>query len=488
MRLPIGTKLFGGFLAVILVTSAIAVVAIDRLSELDSILREVSKKEIPEVRTLSTIRTLLGEIETDLRRVLLSDEKDEYFLHIQKRHQIIREHLADFWKLNPTPAAEEERLLGYLTTHSRSFEQATARIGDLLIRGQAPNARALVLKDWKQLRQATLESLTRLIDYEKREIERKTVFAQTKSRWARNTVIVLAAAGILLSLALAAGITFSLTKPIADLVKATERVMQGDLASKAEIPRDDEIGLLARRFNEMLERLNESLSDQRRFCANVSHELRTPLTVIRGTAEVALRAPDQSIEEYRAGLKAVITVAGQMGRLCDELLFLARSEAGQIHYEMTEVALRPLLEDVTHQCETLTALKNVSLSLDGESSITVWGDPLHLRQLFLILVDNAIQYSRPDGKVALVLAVERDRARVKISDTGIGISDEELPHIFERFYRTDVARATREEGTGLGLSIAKSIVDIHQGEIDVKSARGRGTTVSVTFPRVSSQG
>jgi signal transduction histidine kinase len=282
-------------------------------------------------------------------------------------------------------------------------------------------------------------------------------------------------------------ITFSLTRPITQLVEATDRVAQGDLASKAQIDREDEIGVLATRFNAMLDQLNKSISEKRRFYADASHELRTPLTIIRGEAEVALRGRE-SIEEYREALANIIAVANQMGGLVDELLFLARSEAGQIEYDMTSVALTPLLEEVAGRCEGLAALKEVQLGLDLGEPIMVRGDPQRLRQLLLILVDNAIKYTEPGGKVRLALETESDRAKVLVSDTGVGISQQDLPYIFERFYRGDTARFGREEGTGLGLSIAKTIVKAHRGEIFAECAAGGGTMVSVTLPRTPSQG
>jgi heavy metal sensor kinase len=292
----------------------------------------------------------------------------------------------------------------------------------------------------------------------------------------------LAAAGTLLSLALALGITLSLTRPIRQLIKATERVSEGHLVSNAEVVSKDEIGLLVQRFNDMLDRLKRSFSDQRRFYVDVSHELRTPLTVIRGEAEVALRGP-RSVSDHREALERVLSATNQMGCLIDELLFLARSEAGQIRYEMADIALPPLLEEVVRQYEGVAGQKGVRLDVDGGGAAAVRGDRQHLRQVFAILLDNAIKYTKAGGKVSIALEAEADGATVLVSDSGIGMTEEELSHVFERFYRGDTAKEMREEGTGLGLSIAKSIARAHGGQILIDSALGLGTTVSVMLPR-----
>ncbi|MFQ5898886.1 MAG: ATP-binding protein [Candidatus Methylomirabilia bacterium] len=488
MGSSIGIRLFVGFLAIIFVTGLIVLVAIGRLSELRSIATELMQKEIPEVHVLWKIRSLLSEMETDVRHLLLKHERENHLLHVWEQDTRVRESLETFRSLHPLLPEKEEQLVVELASRYRSFRKATANVITLVQRGEETKARALFLGTWEEHHQATLESLVRLLAYEDQEMERRVALAQAKSRSSHRMIIALGAVGLFLSLALALGITFSLTRPITKLVEATERVTGGDLASKAEIIRQDEIGLLARGFNEMLDRLNRSFEDQRRFYADASHELRTPLTIIRGEAEVALREPEKSVKAYREALETVNAVASQMGRLVDELLFLARSEAGQIRYEMAEVALAPLLEEVARQSEGLSALKGVHLETDVSRRMAVRGDPQRLRQLFLVLVDNAIKYTAPGGKVTLALKAEPDRARVLVSDTGIGIPERDLPHIFERFYRVDGAGARPEEGTGLGLAIARSIVRAHQGEIFVDSALGRGTTVSVLLPHVSSRG
>jgi signal transduction histidine kinase len=276
----------------------------------------------------------------------------------------------------------------------------------------------------------------------------------------------------------------SVTGPVRRLVAATERVAAGDLGSRAEVVREDEIGLLARSFNDMLDRLKAGMESQRGFFADASHELRTPLTIIRGEAEVALRARRDTAEQYQEALETIVATAGQMGKLVDDLLFLARSDAGELRYEMGPVALDLLLEEVVQQSATLSAPKGLHLELDAKDSITVIGDASRLRQLFLALADNAIKYSDPGGKVRVALRVEGTRGHITVTDTGIGISPKHLPHIFERFYRVE-GPVGPDAGTGLGLSIAQSIAKAHRTEIVADSTPGIGTTFSVRLSLAS---
>jgi signal transduction histidine kinase len=310
--------------------------------------------------------------------------------------------------------------------------------------------------------------------------------AATKINRVRIILLGTLAATFGLGIVVSSYLVRSVTGPVRRLVAATERVAEGELGSRAEVVREDEIGLLARSFNDMLDRLNAAMESQRGFFADASHELRTPLTIIRGEAEVALRARRNTVEEYQEALETIVATAGQMGQLVDDLLFLARSDAGQLRYEMGRVPLGLLLEEVVQQSSTLSAPKGLHLELDAKHSITVIGDAVRLRQLFLALADNAIKYSEPGGKITIALRVEVDRGRVTVSDTGIGIPPKHLPHIFERFYRVE-GPVGPEAGTGLGLPIAQSIAKAHRTEIVADSTPGIGTTFSILLARASLQ-
>lgn len=230
--------------------------------------------------------------------------------------------------------------------------------------------------------------------------------------------------------------------------------------------------------NDKLERLGEMKGQ---FFADISHELRTPLAVIRGEAEVTLRGKDKPVQEYKKVLSYITTLVEQLNKLVSDLLFLARSESGTIQIEKKEVSLQKILDEAYREGETLASRKGMEVLLKSHpgKELMVHGDPQRLKQVFLIIIDNAINYSKPGGKVEVALEQDGSQARIAISDNGVGIPEEALPHVFERFYRVEKSKAMAHGGAGLGLPIAKWIVEAHEGKIAIRSAAGSGTTVMI---------
>lgn len=488
MLSPIGVRLFGGFLNVILVTAVIVMVSLEQVSNLGKTLQDLVQVELREMSEAWNIKAVLTETEADVQNLLAGGATAKDARSLRSKEKSVRESLKVFYQDQSMTSGDrdtkDEKFLTDFTTRLNALESTNSRIIRLVQRGQQAEAKALFTSTWRSRHRATLASLNRLLDYETAQIKAMMRLAQSGTWTSRMVIAMLAGLGVLLSFALALGITFSLTRPIGTLVEAAEKVAGGDLTAKAEIDSQDEIGLLARRFNEMLERLNNSITQQRRFYADVSHELRTPLTVIRGEAEVALRGAETETD-HRETLQTIIVVANQMSNLVDELLFLARAEAGEVQYEMTEVDLKPVLEDVGNMGESLASLKEVELDVELADRVVVQGDLPRLRQLFFILMDNAVKYTDAGGRVSLALENDSNRALVTVADTGIGIPESDMPYIFERFSRGEKARATRTEGTGLGLSIAKSITEAHDGNIFVESRAGQGTKISLVFPLIT---
>ncbi len=233
--------------------------------------------------------------------------------------------------------------------------------------------------------------------------------------------------------------------------------------------------------NEKLTQLGEMRS---RFFADISHELKTPLAVIRGEAEVTLRGNEKPFSEYKRALRDIILLVDQLGKLVSDLLFLARSESGILRIEKNKTSLSEIIEEAFREGEVLAMKKRVTLFRKEwpQGEIFVEGDSQRLKQLFLIVIDNAIKYSHEGGPVEISWARKGDREEIKVSDQGMGIPEESLPHVFERFYRADTTRAMAQ-GTGLGLPIAKWISEAHKGEIAISSSLGTGTTVTILLPK-----
>lgn len=244
---------------------------------------------------------------------------------------------------------------------------------------------------------------------------------------------------------------------------------------------DDEIGRLARAFDEMIGRLDRSFQQVRQFSADASHELRTPLTAIRGEAEVALMgelAPD----EYRRCICSILESSERMSEVVESLLLLARADSGQALLRNEKVELGDLVLRAIESLEPLAARSRVALAVAEVEDVVVDGDPLWLNQVATNLLSNGIKYTGAGGAVTLELRRVDGQAELTVSDTGIGIPREHLERIFDRFYRVDSGRARSAGGAGLGLSITRWAVEAHGGEISVESREGEGSVFRVRLP------
>lgn len=226
-----------------------------------------------------------------------------------------------------------------------------------------------------------------------------------------------------------------------------------------------------------------AIDDHRRqLLADISHEFRTPLTVIHGEAEIAMRGTGRSAEEYRDSLRRIMDQAMQTTRLVDDLLFIARAEVGEPRLDREETQVAQLLDAVCQDLSPAAARKHIALNRSlGTEDTTLMADSGRLRQVFTILVDNAIKYSNEGGDVAVDCQRADGAVTVTVSDQGIGLSEDELEHVFYRYYRSKKA-ARHDAGTGLGLPVAKAIVEAHGGEISLAARPQGGTTATVRLP------
>lgn len=245
--------------------------------------------------------------------------------------------------------------------------------------------------------------------------------------------------------------------------------------------RHDELGRLATTFNEMLASLEQAYHAQQRFVSDASHELRAPITVIQANLELLKRHASMPAPEREQAITEAYLETTRLARLVADLLVLARADAG-VPIRRAPVELDRLLMEVVGEARHLTC--GHRLTIDELDPVVVEGDADRLKQLLLILTDNAIKYTPCEGDVGVALRRRRGRAELRVRDTGIGIGHEELPHIFERFYRADPARRRDPGGTGLGLGIARWIAMQHGGAIELVSAPGEGTTAIVRLPVV----
>jgi signal transduction histidine kinase len=270
--------------------------------------------------------------------------------------------------------------------------------------------------------------------------------------------------------------------PLGDVTQVALQITKADDLSRRipyKGPKDDEVGQLIHAFNETLSRLENLFNTQRRFLADVGHELRTPLTVIRGNVDLMRRMDTVDLES----MESIQNEVDRLTRLVGDLLLLAQAESGKLPLNIKLVEIDTLLLEAMHQMRVLTHDK-IKLKLGEIDQVLVCGDQDRLKQVFVNLIGNAIQYTPPGGEVAVSIGKTGDRGRILISDNGPGIPPDDLPHIFERFYRGEKSRTRQKDGKGygLGLSIAYWIVRNHGGQIDVSSRLGEGTSFCIWIP------
>ena len=299
----------------------------------------------------------------------------------------------------------------------------------------------------------------------------------------QNLTASIVGAGVLAGLvALLLGLllTRAVVRPLRVVRDAAQRLGAGDLSSRVPVTSGDEIGDLARQFNEMAATLEGDEALRRKLMADVAHELRTPLAVLRAQVE-ALQ--DGVFEPTPENLTPLLQQTTLLGRLVDDLRDLALAESGQLHLERDEVDLGALLRRVVGAFQAQAGEKGVALTVETPAGpLTVCADAQRLEQILGNLLSNALRHTPSGGAVTVRGWPEGTGASFSVEDTGSGIAPQDLPHLFERFYRTDPARARADGGTGLGLSIAKQLVEAHGGTITVRSEVDRGSTFIVQLP------
>lgn len=271
-----------------------------------------------------------------------------------------------------------------------------------------------------------------------------------------------------------------------DRIRQTaEQINAGDLTERVPLPaRMDEIGRLAATFNQMIARLQAAFDRQKQFTSDASHEMRTPLAVMRGDIEITLRR-ERTVAEYQGVLGSTLEEIVRLSRLVEDLLLLTRADIGKFELQCRPVSLSRLGRDLIDYIAPLARQQGqeLLLRLPEDDELIVNADENRLRQLLLNLIDNAIKYTDPGGVIELSLSAEDGQMVIRVRDNGRGISSEDLPRIFDRFFRR--SKLTSEPsvaGSGLGLSISKWIVESHGGRIDVRSSPGEGTEFTVTIP------
>lgn len=399
----------------------------------------------------------------------------------------------------------------------RDLFQETDRAGAILIgideEGRHDQALMLFQSEIEAGLEPRFDKLLRQLVTEEREQVRDAERG-AEALASRLTVGTVASAALLLTLSVLSGqmLARSVARPVAALARGAAAIRRGELDHRIGLGSADELGALANQFDAMAAELADyrdqalaarrdlesqvaqrteqlALANQRlidldkvrlQFLADIGHELRTPLTVMRGEAEVTLRGRVTDEATFRETLTRIVDQAVEMGRLVEDLLFLARSEADQIRFERRRISLGPLLHEARKEAAALARRREVRIIGEvTQDKAQLDADPQRLKQAIVILLDNAIKHSGDRGEVRLAASVEHGRAEIVVNDQGTGIAAEDLPYVFDRFYR---GKGARSGGSGLGLAIARWIIEKHNGKIAIDSKPGFGTTARLELP------
>ena len=296
--------------------------------------------------------------------------------------------------------------------------------------------------------------------------------------------------GLLISVLLSLILAKTMVTPIQSLTRAAERVASGDFSQKPSNDAKDEIGVLTRTFNGMAGKLENTLDDlkkseamRREFVANVSHELRTPITSIRSYAETLLDPDGISDETRDEFLSVIVTESDRMTKIVQDLLTLSRFDAGSIEFSFETFSLEKSIYDVYNAMQLEAQRRSHHFSVTIKTELPqIYGDRARIEQVLINMISNAFKYTRDGGVVSITAGRKEELVWVCVRDNGIGIPEEDVPKVFDRFYRVDKARSRESGGTGLGLSIASEIVARHNGKIALNSKLGKGTSITMTLP------
>lgn len=307
-----------------------------------------------------------------------------------------------------------------------------------------------------------------------------------------QTIFFLGMIIILTALTLVMWLYSSLIKPLNVLRMATRNMKEGNLDFSISGDPDDELGQLCEEFEEMRKQLKDQIDARMKYeqdtvelISNISHDLKTPLTAIKGYAEGILDGVADTPDKQTKYLRTIYNKASDMTVLVDELSFYSKIDSNIVPYNFDRIDVNSYFKDCVDDISLDMEVKGIALEYESrvEDGVTVKADPEQLRRVINNIIGNAVKYmDKPQGKVSIRTSIDGDKINVEIEDTGMGIAEEDLKHIFERFYRADSSRGTKKGGSGLGLAIAKKIIEDHGGTISAVSTPGVGSCFSFTLP------
>ncbi|MCL2352034.1 MAG: cell wall metabolism sensor histidine kinase WalK [Firmicutes bacterium] len=298
----------------------------------------------------------------------------------------------------------------------------------------------------------------------------------------QQKLILYAALAAMVMIVLVLGASSLLIAPLKNILKVVQRVAEGHFSQRVTVKGHDEYAKMGRAFNEMTEKLEKSEKSREDFVANVSHELRTPLSSIKVLSESILLQEAVPVDMYREFLRDITSEVDRMTYIVSDLLNLVKLDRQDTTLNIAKTDLNRMLESVLKRLSPLAEEKHIDLILESNREVTIDADEVKLSLAITNLVENGVKYTPPEGTVRVAVDADHQDAYITVSDTGIGISEDELPKIFDRFYRVDKTRDRETGGTGLGLAITRAAVLLHNGGIRVVSKENEGSIFTVRVP------
>ena len=269
-------------------------------------------------------------------------------------------------------------------------------------------------------------------------------------------------------------------KPVHQLIKTASGISDSNISTRLDLPaHKDELYQLMQTINDLLARIERSMIQQKQFTSDASHEIRTPLSAIRGTLEVLIRKPREA-QVYEEKIATIIEQVDRLDLLLEQLLQIARIDSDQPTIKREQINLSDTVSAFFTKCKKIAGEKNITIHQHLPKKVMVWGDKLYIELILANLINNGLKYGNMNGN--LFLNWDEDLKTLSIKDDGIGISEENLPKVFDRFYRADASRSSKIKGNGLGLSIVKKLAEIQNIKLEVESSIGIGTTFNLQFP------
>ncbi len=300
-----------------------------------------------------------------------------------------------------------------------------------------------------------------------------------------RTLWIAGVSGVALAILLGAFFTRQIVAPVGKVAAAARKVAHGDLSQKVDVGGSGEVAELGNSFNLMVSKLKQDQELRHNMVADIAHELRTPLTVLRGNVEAML---DGVLPADAVNLNSLHQETMLLSRLVEDLRTLSLAEAGQLDFQPGAMDLKAMSAQVIEGFRTQAAYKHVAMTLEAPEALPLaWADADRTAQVLRNLLANALHYTPEGGNVTVRLAVGSGGVEVSVIDTGVGIPEGDLPHVFDRFYRVDRSRARSTGGSGLGLAIVKQLVEAQGGRVRAESTYGKGSAFTFTVPVASSQ-